>query len=514
MKKNKNILILIMSCTFVTFLLSCEDKLDLYPLNELLPDDVYNSAEGYKSVLAKVYASYTQIGNGGGRNDVPNDYSADFVRSLWNMQELPTDDAQDLWGAFKDLTDVNFNPGSMMIQALFQRNMFMITTANEFIAQSSDDAMTNRNISESDQSAIRTYRAEARFVRALGYWVLMDAYGNPPFVVETDPIGSSFMPQQINRADLYNYIEGELLEIEPLMIEPGENEYARADRAAVWSLLARLYLNAEVYVGQNRYNEAAEYSKRVIDSGVFSLSDNYSNLFKADNDSNNREIILPVTYDAVEGGTFGGTTFLINAAHGPDPALYGISGGWSGIAGKPQLPLVFGEDFETTKDKRALFGPVRSDGNIWVFKYNNMNSDGTPSPNPDGSTVNTDFPLFRLAEIYLTYSEAVLRGGSGDQPAILYINELRKRAFGTDYPGDLTSITLDELLDERQRELYWECTRRTDLIRFGKFTSSDFLWSFKGGVEGGTGVDDHFKLYPLPSAEMLANPSLVQNPGY
>jgi len=125
--------------------------------------------------------------------------------------------------------------------------------------------------------------------------------------------------------------------------------------------------------------------------------------------------------------------------------------------------------------------------------------------------------LFRLADIYLTYAEAVLRGGTGGDAntALTYINWLRQRAYG-DSSGNITGadLNLNFILDERGRELYWEGTRRTDLIRYGLFTSGNYLWPFKGGVEAGTGVDDKYNLFPISATDMVANPNLKQNPGY
>lgn len=128
-----------------------------------------------------------------------------------------------------------------------------------------------------------------------------------------------------------------------------------------------------------------------------------------------------------------------------------------------------------------------------------------------------DFPLFRLGEVYLMYAEAVVRGGSGGDinTAVNYINQLRQRAY-RNTSGNITAsdLTPDFILDERARELYWEAIRRTDLIRFGKFTSSTYLWPWKGGVKNGQGVDAHFNLYPISADDIIANPHLTQNPGY
>jgi len=154
---------------------------------------------------------------------------------------------------------------------------------------------------------------------------------------------------------------------------------------------------------------------------------------------------------------------------------------------------------------------------IGVTKFKNITSTGGEAPNVHPTFVSTDYPVFRLAEAYLIYAEAVVRGGTGgDIPtAVGYINDLRFRAYG-DNSGDINAggLTLDFLLDERGRELYWEGHRRTDLIRFGQFTDGNYVWEWKGNVQAGTATDSYRDLYPIPSNDINANPNLTQNTGY
>lgn len=146
-----------------------------------------------------------------------------------------------------------------------------------------------------------------------------------------------------------------------------------------------------------------------------------------------------------------------------------------------------------------------------VTKWTNLTDDGQSASNTAENGANTDYPLFRLADVYLMYGEAVARGGQGGNAttAMGYVNELRERAFG-DTSENVTEADLntDFYLDERCRELYWESTRRTDLIRFNRFTTADKLWEWKGGSSSGTSVDSKFNIYPIPSTELTANPNL------
>ncbi|MEM7657608.1 MAG: RagB/SusD family nutrient uptake outer membrane protein, partial [Bacteroidota bacterium] len=326
-----------------------------------------------------------------------------------------------------------------------------------------------------------------------------------------------------NRTDLFSYLETELQEVQAEMKAPRANEYARADQAAAWMLLAKLYLNAQVYIGQDRYTEALVETQKVIDAG-FTLETTYQGLFLADNHTS-PEIIFPIAFDGQRTKTWGGMTFLVHAPVGGsmNPAEFGINGGWGGMRATSALVNKF-DDITGATDSRAMFytdGQNLEIEDIFTFtdgyavtKYKNVDSEGNAGSDSEGNFPDTDFPMFRLADAYLMYAEAVLRGASGgsEAAAIGYINELRERAYGDD-TGNVSSIDLPFIIDERARELQWECHRRTDLIRFGLFTGGEYLWPWKGGVPEGTSVPDFRDLFPIPSADLIANPNLEQNPG-
>ncbi len=179
-----------------------------------------------------------------------------------------------------------------------------------------------------------------------------------------------------------------------------------------------------------------------------------------------------------------------------------------------------------SSDKRGMFYsdgqnleiesiPPFEDGYA-VTKWTNIDSNGNQGSDSSGNFVDTDIPLIRLAEIYLNYAEATLRGGGGDtNTAVSLINQIRERGFGGSL-GTISSgdLTLDFILDERSRELYWEGLRRTDLIRYNRFTSSSYLWPFKGNEATGVGVDEYRNLFPLPANVVAINSNLTQNEGY
>jgi len=505
-----------------------KDALNIKPTNDVTSDIAYKTPEDYKKELAKVYANYALTSpQGADGSDVGglNSGFTDFLRLFWTTQVMITDEAVCSWNdtGIPELDKGTWATDNVFLRGLYSRSLLQITFANEYLRQSTPEMLASRGITGAAATDIQRYRAEARFLRAFQYWVLMDSFGNPPFVTEADAIGKT-NPKQTTRAELFSYVESELKAIEADLADPRTNEYGRADKAADWALLARLYLNAQVYTGTPKFTEAITYSKKVINAG-YSLKSNYKDLFNTSNTESNNEAILTINYDGIRGTNNGGTTFLINAAVSADmkPATFGIpNGGWAGIRSRDNLPALF-PDVTGAKDKRAMFTGNKqnvesisafTDG-LAVTKFKNVNAQGVPAPSINGTFASLDFPLFRLAEQYLIFGEAVLRGGAGgtQAEAIGYINKLRERAYGNT-SGNVSTVNVDFFLDERAREMYWECTRRTDLIRYGMFTGGRYLWPFKGGDQAGKAIAETRNLYPIPAADMIANPNLVQNPGY
>jgi len=316
-----------------------------------------------------------------------------------------------------------------------------------------------------------------------------------------------------------------------LLKEARTNEYGRADKAAAWALMARLYLNANVYTGTEKYNEAAEYARKVIDAG-YSLKDDYEQLFLADNNVNNPEVILSINYDGERTRNYGGTTFLINCGSNSDYQSdysdlllhYGIldNANWSGYRARREFTEKFEEGdgrFLFIGEEPSISDPVDYKEGLATYKWRNIivNEDGSWDYGSHITFADNDFPLFRLAEMYLIYAEAVKRGGSGSSSeALEYLNHLRERAFGNSDKNyrNWEDVSLENILDERGFELYWEGHRRTDLIRFNRFSGSDYIWEWKGGSRSGRSVSSHYNLYPIPSSDLIANPNLKQNPSY
>jgi len=556
MKRNL-ITALLIGGLITSSLTSCKRNLVLTPNYEVTSAQVYSSPATIKEALAKVYGSFALTGNEGpaGSPDIDgiDEGTSDFFRLFWYAEELPTDEAVIAWGdpGVPDFHAMNWSSSNVNLLGLYDRSLYQITLVNEFLIQTTDAQLAKNGITGSDLTNVHYYRAEARFLRAFQYWVLMDLFANPPFVTDASPVGS-IVPPQTTRAALFTYVESELKAIDPLLVAPMKNEYGRVDEAADWALLARLYLNAQVYTGTaptasstgtpgaSRFTDAITYAGKVISAG-YSLNSSYDNLFLADNNTNGaqKENIFVIDYDGNSTQGYVGTTFMTHAAVGGSmpSSSYGISGGWAGIRTTSSITSLFPKPptQNTTNfpdnnnpDTRAEFwydGQSTTISSITSFtdgiavnKWRDVTSTGAQGSNPSYSDV--DEPLFRLPEMYLIYAESVLRGGTGDMGiATGYINQLRDRAYGNT-TGEITQaqLTLNFVLDERARELYWEGFRRTDLIRYGFFTAvtSDphSTWPFKGGATNGTGVSDFRVIYPIPDQDRAANPNLKQNFGY
>ncbi|MFM2325928.1 MAG: hypothetical protein RIR31_130 [Bacteroidota bacterium] len=516
---------------------ACTKKLDLVPTNDITASTVYSTPLGYKQALAKVYSAFALTGNQGGTGNpdipssiVPDEGNSDFIRLYWNLQELTTDEASWTWqndGGVRGLKEMSWSAINPIINGVYYRSFFQITLANDFIRQAADNKLSERGITGADADNIRKYKTEARFLRAYQYWVLMDLFANPPFVTENDAIGSG-IPKQISRKDLFAYIESELKTIETELTTAKANEYGRADQAAAWALLSRMYLNASVYTGTVRYTDAITYSNKIIAAG-YTLHSNYRELMLADNNLNTNEFIFAINYDGTNTQNWGGTTYLTHGPAAVPGSISGTNGNWGGLRHTQNFVGLFADPSGAT-DKRAQFYTSGQNLNMTDLytgtdgysstKYRNVTRSGAAAPNRDanGYWVDIDFPLFRLGEIYLTYAEAVLRGGTGGSAAtaLTYINGLRTRAYSGSTSGNITAgqLTTDFILDERGRELYYEALRRTDLVRYGKFTTATYLWAWKGGVVAGRPVDNKYNIFPIPSTDLSSNPNLVQNTGY
>lgn len=513
------VLLLIAGTFFTT---SCVGDLDQFPHTETTSADVYTSAANYKAVLGKLYVSFVIAGQekGGGNADLSSNFGYDYMRCYFNMQECGTDEVVYTWlegEKMSGLTYLSWDANDAWVSDMYYRIYYTIALCNEFLRNATDGKIGA--FSESDQKAIREYRAEARFLRALAYYHALDLYRNIPFVSEADPVGS-YLPPRYTSAQMFQYLETELKDIDTDLPDRTACEYGRACRQAAYALLARLYLNAEVYTGTARWTDCITYCNEILKSG-YALEADYARLFNADNHNRTNEIIYSFPVDATHTVSWGATTYLIcgainNTSDTQVPSDYGVTSGWGNYRLRGELPDLFrsgdGRAMFYTEGQTKEINVVENQSNGYLsVKWTNLTDAGETASNTTDGGVNTDFPVFRLADVYLMLAEAVVKGGEGSSrsTALGYVNDLRRRAFGDD-SGNITDaqLTADFILDERARELYLECVRRTDLIRYGKFTTSAYLWQWKGDLMAGQAVDSKYNMYPIPSTELTANPNL------
>jgi len=515
---------------------SCVGDLDVTPIDPSTTMEVNEP-----SLYTKCYATMALAGNTGANGDCDIDGldggTTGFVRQLWNANELTTDEAICAWGD-PGIPQFNYNQWDSshpMLQGFYYRLTTSISYCNLYLDQCA--------------GVDKTREAEVRFLRALYYYFLMDCFGNVPFATEV----SLEAPQQIMRADLFAWIESEVKAVVGDMLPAAARtssdlDYGRADQDAANLLLARMYLNAEVYTGTAHWADAKTYAEKVINGPhkLWTTGANgwsaYQMLFMGDNGENgaSQEALLPLLQDGVTTTSWGTSLFLMASCWKDDMDTngdYGTKENWAGNRARSQLIQKFfpnakkDEDVAYTLndmpaaagDDRALFygidrtlvvtNPSEFTSGISVGKFRNTYSTGAQGHN--SQFIDTDYFLMRAAEAYLIAAEAELRADNAlSDTGLGYINALRSRAHAKSVSKE--ECTLDFILDERSRELYHEGFRRTDLIRYGYFTSGDInhLWDWKGGVQNGQGFEEYRNLFAIPSEDINANPNLKQNPGY
>lgn len=547
MKKYRLITILaVVALATITFN-SCVDDLNVTPIDKTVTTSsiTFTSASApYVQYIAKVYAGLATGGLQGGDAQVDitgydGGSQAGYLRPLWNLQELPTDEAMCGWNdqTIQNFHNLTWTSTDIFLEGFYERLYYQISISTAFLQETTAAKLTARGVSSSLKDSITQFRAEARFIRALAYFNVLDMFRNGPLVNDDSPLGTATPPPYGTSQQIFSFIESELTACQTDLMAPSvgfsATKYGHASKAAAWALLARLYLNANTYLGTSDtkyYTSCITNCNSVIGAG-YQLEPTYQNIFVSDN-YNSKEIIFPIVFDGSRLTSWGGMMFLMSSMVNSDnQALIASPGAWGGNRATQEFVARFnpptGATYSLTDDSRYAmlytgFGHPSIDDNSQykqgtpLLKYSEKNSAGV-TPNPLPSFPDTDFPLLRLGDVYLMYAEAVLRGGTGGSTsqALTYVNNLRDRAFPLGN-GEISSaqLTLPFILEERGREMFSEAIRRTDLVRFGKLTDANYLWQWKGGVKAGKGTDSFRNYYPLPNADLNANPNLKQNTGY
>jgi len=537
---------IILSATAI--LSSCVNDLNILPPPDAEPmaENVYGKTEDtYLQGLAFLYFQFVT-------NDLTDLQQMDggaseLIRAFWSVQETTTDAAKCSWENDAWVRALNTNTWNAeqndAVYAVYVRTLQGIAYINEYLRQTTEDKLSARGVSDDLKTTINGFRDEARFLRAYLYWMALDCFGSVPFSTEDSPFGGTYTPPQATRSELFDFCVSELTYLlgDSSNLPAARSRYPRADHGSAAGLLARLYLNAEVYTGTPMWAEAKAVCEEIFGMG-YDLSPDYEALFRGDNGENPAavgEMLWAVSYDSSRAVSYGGTTYLLAAALAATDITdiskpNGQINGWAGLRVPYEYVERFfdvrGQDYESgayeTDDLRgrSFYIKGRSESMkdaLYVFmngwsclKFSNIPHGMTeeaylPVANTNSAS-NVDFPMIRLAEIYLIYAEACMHTGD-EASGLALLTELSERA-GVAPPSAITS---DFLMAERARELMWEAHRRTDLIRYGLYTGNEYLWPYKGGDSfDGQAFPDYKEVFPLPASELAVNTALVQNPGY
>ena len=537
--KIKNIFSAVAAAAMLT---ACVGDLNTIPLN---PTDVTSETaygadeEGYVQGLTKIY--FQLVSNNTQDLQVADGGASEFIRAFWSTQEVTADAAKCAWGDawVNDLNNCTWK-GDVLndaVYAVYVRTLQGITYVNEYLRQTSDANLSSRGCSADVKAKVQQYRAEARFLRAFFYWAAMDTFGQVPFSTEDTQFGGGYNPPQKPATEIFDFVVSELEDLasDASAMPAAQSNYPRADKGSVLGLLARVYLNAEVYTGTAKWAEAKAACEKIYSLG-YALAPTHAELFRGDNGENpdaKKEILFAASYNAEHTQSYGGTTYLtLSTLSEADGAvnITGINGGWAGNRVPDHYVQTYfaptAADFATGEytvaDKRGQYFYIKGrtqsmQDNLNTFlngwsciKFNNVPHDmdavdyAATAATKNFSDI--DWPLIRLGEIHLIYAEACMHAGGN---ASAQIKALADRA------GVAAPSTIDEdfLMAERARELMWEGHRRTDLIRYNKWLSG-YNWTYKGGNFGGQDLPSHFNVFPVPSTELATNLDLQQNPGY
>jgi hypothetical protein len=529
MKNIKLNLILLLGVTLI--FTSCESDLEVTPtgLTQQTVEQFYAQPDAYKKGLAGVYGNLALTGTGGAESSNLGGVDAgtsQYSRVLWYMQSLSADEA--VWSYENDpgVREIQKNiwtASNPIVRGMFSRAMFQVALVNEYLRQTTDGVLSGRGVTDATLLAdIKTYRAEARALRALAYYHLMDLYGKAAFVTENDAVGVT--GAQYNRQQLFDFIESDLKAILPELKASRTNENGRLDQGFANMILAKIYLNAEVYINANRYQDCMDACQAII-AGGYTLNTNYLNNFKADNETSN-EMIFSIESSGVTTQNYGATTIIINGQVGSleaNGAQFGVGGFGGALRLRRELVRKFdGNQFNSDSRKNIISGsrsidiPNISDRDtgFLLAKYSNISSNNVTGIS--STFVETNYPLFRLADVYLMYAEAQMRkdNAGADGTSLGFLNQLRQRANNGTTVANISSADLNYILDERARELHWEGHRRQDLIRFGRYAGSSYLWQWKGNAVNGVPFSTNLNVFPIPQAALQSNPNLTQNTGY
>lgn len=374
--------------------------------------------------------------------------------------------------------------------------------------------------------------AEIRGVRAFWLYVMLDAWGNVPLAVD---FKDSSLPETKPRQQVYDYVISELIDIKDVLrSDVSSASYGKFTKGAAYTLLAKMYLNAEAWgVGVGLWQDVVNACDVVL-SLDYILENDWKANFQVQNQTS-REAILAACYSAND-TQYQNTLHYRTLHYKGNIALGGTWSAWNGFCAQPDYARLFEEDDRRLKGS-FLMGPMLDpatgevlltahdrplihtlevtqipgteyEGSVWgqVNQEDGYRVHKWPYDKSLTNAMENDFHIFRLADVYLMKAEALVRMNKDNAIATDLVNTIRERGFGNS-SRNYASVTLDEIALERKLEFAWECFSRQDNIRFGTFQNARFL-------KPDTSGKDYLNLFPIPQTALDANSKLVQNPGY
>ena len=538
----------VMACAALV-MTACVQDLNTTPIDK-------NSTTGFNqdALFTKIYATLATTGQTGpaGSADVSgaDEGVSGFYRVMWELNEFPTDEGWWIWGdaGVAEARTMEWNGDNALVKMLYDRFIIVIMYCNHFIYNPALDVSTAKG---------QQQLAEVRFIRALNYWYMLDMFKYSPYLDEEKKQEmtlqkKTYYPEFKSRPELFAWLETELKDLTTALPASRIQRY-RVDQTAAWLLLGRLYLNAEVYTGTPRWEDAKNAAEQAI-NGPYSLHTTskvnaegitytaYQQLFMGDNDVNgaDKEAVLLIYQDGNYCQSYCGSPFVIAATRDGGMTPWGCSMSWKCFRTSPELVYKFFNEHSTdgvkaneyempalAGDDRAIFcSYVEGNPNTWKLsggsaadfyaswacpKFTALYSTADSLSQVLGSHsewADTDIPFMRIAEAYLTKAEAMFRLGDATGAMNLINTTIRKRA----HAADLTALDEATLCDEWSREFWGEGRRRTDLIRFNRFAGPQaddnaYKWEGRAGAATYKSMDEKWNWFPIPSDDKRVNPN-------
>jgi len=511
---NQLALSLVAGCALLLWGISSCTNLDEIVYDQIPADDFCKTSDQINSVVGPVYKTLKSFW--------PGDMLCALEQSA-DMAVTPTRRGGDWWdgGVHMELSMHTWTARTGPVKGVWDACTGGISTCNQVYSI----------IEDADMDATLKARtlAEIRGVRAFWYYCMIDNFGNGPLSTDYKDLEP---PGMTSRADLYKFVIDELNAIKDVVRDDVSSaSYGKFTKGVAYTLMAKMYLNAEVWTGTPNWQGVINACDEVMALDYIIEPDWKTNFIVRN--SSSKEIIFPICYSSADGGN----QLHYRTLHYLDPPVFGMRlGTWNGISAYPNYvkefdvedkryegsflmgpmidpetkqviitahsrPLIHWVDITTipgTEKDGTLWGEVEQEDGARVLKWEYERG-------LSNSDMNNHFAIFRLADVYLMKAEALLRLGQNNAEATRLINVIRERGFGNS-SRNYTAATLDDLYKERRFELAWENLTRQDVIRFGTF-GQPTLWR--------TGVSPDFrKLFPIPYEAWQSNPKLVQNTGY